>query len=294
MLIMGDTIIDSTWYVNAIKLSPEAPIPTVYLGSPDPILTPGGASLAAAFANRHSLESMFVTTIEDRFCKWLQSKGIDIVSLADNYNIVKTRYIDIGSGYHMLRVDNDSIVTPHFVYPLEIKNKLTDIIETNKISCITILDYQKGMFNVEETCHTIISIANKNNIPVYVDTRGDPLKYIGCDFIKLNEKEYNAAASKLNINSPLQLTKKLNVKAVIVTKGKNGASIYTSDGKTEYKYVPDLRKYNGTPDVTGCGDVFDINFCYNRFIEGFSPTKSLKLSVEKATKYAYELVSDRL
>ena len=80
----------------------------------------------------------------------------------------------------------------------------------------------------------------------------------------------------------------------MVTKGKQGASLYLTKEEKKYEFIPDLTNYIGTPDVTGCGDVFDINFCYNRFIECLGPTKSLRLSVEQATKFAYEPVDNRL
>jgi bifunctional ADP-heptose synthase (sugar kinase/adenylyltransferase) len=291
---VGDLIVDSTWYVNAKKLSPEAPVPTLYLTTPEPINSPGGASLAATYANRYSIKSEFVTVAETKFFKWLQNKGIQITSLIDNLNIVKTRYIDIESGYHVVRVDNDDIITPCNVLPLQMRTTIEDIITKHNIKCIALFDYVKGVFNNADTCHSILSIAKQNNIPIYVDTKGSILKYIGADYLKLNEKEYIAAATALRVDGPLELAKRLRTEGLIVTKGKKGASLYTTKKDKEFEFIPDLIEYTGTPDVTGCGDVFDVNFCYNKFILGLDPTESLRLSVKQATKFAYEPVNDRL
>ena len=84
----------------------------------------------------------------------------------------------------------------------------------------------------------------------------------------------------------------MNLKTLIVTRGKNGASIYGK--KNEYSFKPDVSKYIGTPDVTGCGDAFDISFCYYSFIKKLIPAIALELASTKATRFAYKPIKDRL
>ena len=291
MLIMGDLIVDETWYVDANKLSPEAPVPVACLTSNKPLLSPGGASLAAAYAIKQNYQSIFLTATNRDNRLWLEDKNIEVFSLKSVKNVTKTRYIDVNSNYHMLRVDNDNVV----VFPTITNSELNYLKQkiTKNISCIVMLDYRKGIFSNIETTQTMIEIAKGKNIPVYVDTRSDIDKFAGCTYLKLNEKEYVAATAAQNINCPQELCSKLNISNLIITKGKDGAELYTVKGNS-YKYTPNIRKYNGMPDVTGCGDVFDVNFCYYYFQEELQPTEALELSVEKATEYAYTSIGDRL
>jgi len=291
LLIVGDLIVDETWYVDSRKLSPEAPVPVAYLTTPKPHLSPGGASLAASYAHKQNYESVFLTAANRENRLWLEKKGIEIHSLEPIRNVTKTRYIDVNSNYHLLRVDNDEVVD----FPVITPDRLRPVLEglLDNISCLVMLDYRKGIFLNTETTQMMIKLAVSKGIPVYVDTRCNVDKFRQSTFLKLNEKEYVAAAAAQDINTPQELCKKLNVPNVIITKGKLGAELYTITGNS-YKYSPTVGKHTGTPDVTGCGDVFDVNFCYYYFKEGLQPTEVLELSVEKATEYAYTSIGDRL
>ena len=288
---MGDLIVDETWYVDAKKLSPEAPVPVGYLTSLKPHLSPGGASLAASYAIKQEYPFIFLTAASNDNKKWLRQKGINLHSLYSIENIKKIRYIDINSNYHLIRIDNDKVIT----FPTITEEKLVPLL--NKLlkntSCLVILDYQKGMFSDITATQTIIREAVRKNIPVYVDTRSDPQKFKMSTVLKLNEKEYVAASAAQCIESPQALCRKLNIPNLIITEGKQGATLHQIK-KPHYQYIPNLNDYTGTPDVTGCGDVFDINFCYYCFQKGFTPTEALKLSVDKATEYAYSSIGDRL
>lgn len=292
LLIIGDTIVDETWYVDVKKLSPEAPVPVASLVSSEPVRSPGGASLAAAYAYRKDYPAVYLTSVDSTIVDWLKQKGIDSYSLKSDGYISRVRYIDRASNYHLLRVDNDATI----------RNEPTSVYEAEAlISCIpddilgiVVLDYQKGIVMDPEVCRFLLAYAKSFNVPTYVDTRGDTTKFLGYDFLKLNDKEYAAACAALNVNSPIHLGDKLGIQYLIITKGKQGAEMYDIRSGTYSDHVPDLKKHEGTPDVTGCGDVFDINFCYHHFIEGATPTQSLKLSVEDATSFAYEPIGERL
>lgn len=291
MLIMGDLIIDETWYVNAKKLSPEAPVPVGYLTLPKPKLSPGGASLAASYALKQNYPFTFLTATNKDNRKWLQKKGMEVYSLVPVENVKKTRYIDTNSNYHLVRIDNDEVVD----FPVITKDTLMPVLEKllDGISSLVMLDYRKGIFSNIDTIQTVITEAVRHNIPVYVDTRCKVDKFKMATFLKLNEKEYTAATAAQSINYPQDLCRKLNIPNLIITEGKKGAKLYTIEGEF-YQFKPDIKNYTGTPDVTGCGDVFDVNFCYYCFQEGYSPTEALALSVNKATEYAYMQIGDRL
>jgi len=293
ILIIGDLIIDETWYVNANKLSPEAPIPVAFLTSQLPHLSPGGAGLAASYAKKNNIDSVFYTAAHADNFVWLAAKGINIHNAQRINNVTKTRYVDVNSNYHLLRVDNDHTVSFPTIDISKFSKKIYKIL-SDDIGGIAILDYNKGMFADTDICQFIIETAYQYNIPTYVDTRSNPTKFAGCNFLKLNAKEYDVACTDLGIDSPYALCSVLDISKLLITKGKEGATIYFPDTEIETDCGIDLTGYTGAPDVTGCGDVFDINFCYYCFIEGLIPTKALKLSTKKATEYAYMQIGDRL
>jgi len=291
MLIMGDTIIDETWYVDARKLSPEAPIPVGYLTSSVPHRSPGGASLAASYALKQGYPFTFLTATSNNNTRWLAAKGMDVHSLQSVDNVTKTRYIDVNSNYHLLRIDNDEVVT----FPSVTSDKLSPVLEEllDKATCLIMLDYRKGIFSNLEAVKKMIAEAVRRNLPVYVDTRCSPSKFRMSTYLKLNEKEYVAACAALGFNNYQDLCSNLNIPNVIVTEGKRGATLHSVTNET-FHSTPSKDRYKGIPDVTGCGDVFDVNFCYYCFQEGLPPTEALKLSVERASEYAHTTIGDRL
>jgi D-beta-D-heptose 7-phosphate kinase/D-beta-D-heptose 1-phosphate adenosyltransferase len=292
LLIIGDTIVDETWYVDVKKLSPEAPVPVASLTSIEPLRSPGGASLAASYAQKNKYPFTYLTSVDEVTGKWLESLGINLCCLPAENHISKTRYIDKASNYHLLRVDNDDVVSNKPATKEELAVLLSCMPEDTK--GIVLLDYRKGLLLDKEACQFLLTYAKSFNIPIYVDTKGNVNNFQGYDFIKLNAKEYVIACTNLDVDSPFLLGEKLNIKNLIITKGKKGSELYDITKKINYNYIPSLRKYHGTPDVTGCGDVFDINFCYYHFIEGRLPTESILLSVENATRFAYEPIGERL
>jgi bifunctional ADP-heptose synthase (sugar kinase/adenylyltransferase) len=278
--------------VDVKKLSPEAPIPVASLVSSKPVRSPGGASLAAAYARRRNYPVTYLTAVDSIIVDWLRQKGMDCFSLKNDGYISRVRYIDRASNYHLLRVDNDATICNEPTSVCEAEALLSCVLDD--VIGIVVLDYQKGVVMNPDVCQFLLSYAKSCNISTYVDTRGDTTKFKGYDFLKLNSKEYLDASIALSTKSPIDLGNKLGINNLIITKGKQGAELYDIQNELLVTYAPNIKEHEGTPDVTGCGDVFDINFCYYHFIESKTPTNALELSVEDATSFAYEPIGERL
>jgi sugar/nucleoside kinase (ribokinase family) len=108
--------------------------------------------------------------------------------------------------------------------------------------------------------------------------------------LKLNKKEFTQANKKYLTQDCTsgRLRNMLQANNLIVTKGAEGAVLYPS----MYEAKPEV--FDGSPDVTGCGDVFDVTFCYNYYIKKKSLKSSLKIAVDRATRFAYEPITERL
>lgn len=299
LLIIGDIVVDETWYSETKKLSPEAPVPVATLIKNQPDVTIGGAGLAARYAIKNCVDVNFITACSRENKSRLEWLGIPTVSIEPIVNVIKKRYIDINSGYHLIRVDNDEVVDKPNIVTENIYPEMERIIDEEGISIVSLLDYRKGMFFNHITCKDMISLCRKKRIPVYVDTRCSPIKFRGANYLKLNDLEYAAAKKELNIDDPYEMIRRLEISSLIVTRGKDGATLYGSQTGSETNIHP--REYNGTPDVTGCGDVFGVNFCdyistgrekykskYNMEID------AVKEAVDRASFFAYQNIGDRL
>jgi bifunctional ADP-heptose synthase (sugar kinase/adenylyltransferase) len=292
ILIIGDLLIDETWDVDIRKISPEAPVLTAYLKEPNPRRSPGGAGLASSYATKHEIPIIFLTNTNQETKTWLRQKKINVHLLEHSQNITKTRYIDTLSNYHVFRVDNDNIVPPSVLS----KEKIISILQEQlkDVSSLILLDYGKGIFSNLKTTQAIIQLAKEKKIFTYVDTRRSVSFFKNVDFLKLNQNEYGIASLANHTKTFNELCKKLNISYLLITLGKNGAIFHDYKENTTEQYIPNLEKYSGIPDVTGCGDVFDINFCYYCFVKREKPLEAMKIAVEKATEFAYSKLGDRL
>lgn len=304
ILLVGDLIIDKTIMVAVTKVSPEAPVPVAEVLPYDHDgESPGGAGSAAAFANKDNIPLIFLTACPPDRSTWLHTLGIN-TETHDSHckNVTKIRYIDVNTGYHLLRVDTDRTISHPDLDTLNgmvnFQEQLSSILESHHIACIALLDYRKGMLTRESITQWIIDVGKKNEIPIYVDSRSEDLtRFRGANILKLNQKEYNFAYGALNADCVLDVKSRLNVDTLIITKGAEGAELYTCPpGKkwSEHYVHPDLTKYDGAPDVTGCGDAFDMTFCYTWSILGKSLDEALQIAVDRASQFAYEPIGVRI
>jgi len=307
ILLIGDLLIDRTYYVDVLKLSPEAPVPVATLTG-DPIETPGGAGLAAAFAAANKIPTIFgAYTSLVRARQISVNYKIPFIYPGDIYdkdlNVTKTRYIDNETHYHLLRVDNDRVVPPPFKDNEEEQwfNQVEKVIASKTIKVLALLDYQKGLLN-EARSQRLINIARNANIPVYVDTRCHNLtKFNGINILKLNKEEFVNACRFLNISDDslegpgtYDIIHHLGLEHLIVTCGAEGARMFTPTVPWLMPCYAHSPEYKGSLDVTGCGDVFDVTFCYHWGINKISAKKALQYAVDRATKFAHEPIGERL
>jgi D-beta-D-heptose 7-phosphate kinase/D-beta-D-heptose 1-phosphate adenosyltransferase len=196
ILLVGDTCIDRYVYGTVERISPEVPVPVLKLNGNEEY-RPGMAS--NVYENLKAL-----------YCDVHQCSGTPVK---------KTRFIDVKSGYQLLRVDEDHKNTP-----------INFVTFMPNYDAVVISDYNKGSITYE-TIHEIRSIFK---IPIFIDTKkSSMMEFDGC-YVKINESEYNAAQS---LPSP---------KYLIVTKGSEG-TLY--EGK-----IYSTKKVE-VHDVTGAGDV---------------------------------------
>jgi D-beta-D-heptose 7-phosphate kinase/D-beta-D-heptose 1-phosphate adenosyltransferase len=297
ILLIGDLLIDKTITVEVKKISPEAPVPVAnLLPGNNTRESPGGAGFAASYAIKDNIPILFLTACSYKRAAWLREMNIPTGFYRTTDNIHKIRYVDRASGYHLIRIDTDHTVKPP---DLDTKDRVetfkllfTDVLKTESITIVALLDYRKGILSNPFLTQWIIQKCKSKGILIYTDSRSKDLrKFEGTTILKLNSAEFELACGALNVSSARELISKLKIETLLITKGKDGAEAHTLEVRfSSIAYPTDPA---GNPDVTGCGDVFDMSFCYHWGVLNRSIDYALELSVDRATQFAYEPIGER-
>lgn len=248
ILLIGENGIDEFVVCDCRRLAPEAPIP---VAQPLRIETnPGMAANVAA--NIISLG------------------GPSVHFIHQTAEIRKTRYVDDASGQQMLRVDTgDDSFEPDFW------TKVIDGMAANPdgYCAIVVSDYDKGMISTAMMA-ALSEIARELRVPMWVDTK----KILGVwsrdiDFVKINEKEFRAQIAA-GVTEPWKQCRNL-----IVTKGRDGAIIYSRDGSIDYHSA----SWGGKVwSVSGCGDSTFAALVVNYLANGGNIRSALDYSMAAA------------
>lgn len=157
VLLIGDTCIDNYIYGTVDRVSPEAPIPVLKMtGKQD-----------------------FREGMSGNVLKNLEALQCEVKHIRGNQS-VKTRYIDVKSGYQLLRVDGEAQQTP------------LDVVNIDEAyDAIVISDYNKGFVTYE----IVEKIRQSYKGPIFIDTKKQDLgRFEGC-YVKINESECARATS---------------------------------------------------------------------------------------------------
>jgi bifunctional ADP-heptose synthase (sugar kinase/adenylyltransferase) len=195
VLLIGDSCTDIYHYGTIDRISPEAPIPVLLTKN---LLTCPGM---AANVNNN-----------------LKAFNIDTDFITNEEPITKTRFLDIKTGQHLLRVDKEKTL-----------KEINELPKLDKYTAIVISDYNKGFLSY----NYIEQIINTSKVPVFIDTKKRDLKRFKNAIVKINEREFKNRTSDCD--------------NIIVTLGSNGV-LY----KDNIIPAPKVEVF----DVCGAGDTF--------------------------------------
>lgn len=262
VLIIGDVMIDAYIKGKIERMSPEAPVPVVNVIEKEERL--GGAANVAL--NIQSLGAKPVVcsisgdddnakTLEKLFKKnKLSTEGL--LQLKNRPTTLKTRIICNTS--HVLRVDEETVKEISASEEKKLFQKISSIIEKQKISVIVFEDYDKGCITTP-LIKEVVKLASKKKISVAVDPKKRKfLSYNDVSLFKPNLKELKEGLKLKSLNpknsaeverASESLRKKLNAGLVLLTLSENG--VYISDGKGKH-HLPAHKRM--IIDVSGAGD----------------------------------------
>jgi len=264
ILIVGDYMLDVYIYGDALRISPEAPVPILKIRNRTQSC--GGASSVAADVAALGARPCCLGLIGDDangrvLVKILKEIGADVSGLllcTDRPTITKTRLIGLAQHRHqqqLFRMDDESsdpISTQHCQKMLALfEEKLAEA------DVVCLQDYDKGLLN-PTFCQALIHAARRADKPVLVDPAfvSDYSKYRGATLITPNRQETARTVgyelqSEENVACAAQhLVETLDLNAAVITLDKEGAYLQSAEHTGMIPTQP-RRVY----DVTGAGDM---------------------------------------
>jgi len=159
VLLIGDSCTDKYVYGNAIRLSPEAPVPVL------------------DYVRSISTEGMAWNVFNN-----LNSLGVEVDMVTNEETITKTRYIDKKSNQQIIRVDEQP----------EIEALEFDFTDDggSDYDALIISDYDKGFITQEQLFKLVYWFRG----PVFMDSKKKNLPDKG--YIKVNDIEYDKLETK--------------------------------------------------------------------------------------------------
>ncbi|HHE07895.1 MAG TPA: D-glycero-beta-D-manno-heptose-7-phosphate kinase [Chlorobaculum parvum] len=255
--IIGDLMIDKYIFGHVSRISPEYPVPVVDVNREDSRL--GGAANVAI--NTHALGAetlLFGVTGQDaertNLLRLMQERQLDtsmVVADPSRPTTCKTRILS--QNHHITRVDYERR------HPLDeaIEAQLLGMFRqvAPSLDAVVLEDYNKGVL-APSLVEAVIAVCRDLEVPVLVDPKLKGFfSYSGCTVFKPNLSELSASLGISAGNTDreveeacLQLTEKLDVTSLVVTRSEKGMTIYNGS----FTHIPAVSL--DVADVSGAGD----------------------------------------
>jgi D-beta-D-heptose 7-phosphate kinase/D-beta-D-heptose 1-phosphate adenosyltransferase len=253
ILVIGDAMLDQYFFGSIDRISPEAPVPVFSVKEIENKLG-GAANVVNNIINFGVKTSLISSVAKDKsgeiLLELLKQKKITSNIIFKKNDVTTTKIRSVVGSQQLLRQDFDAkLISLTKLEELKIINKIN-----KNISVIILSDYGKG-FLPPALCQKIISKANKENIPVLVDPKGNDIsKYKNAFAVTPNKKE---ALSFTNMEDGVphekilnKLRKENNIKNIIETNGENGINLYSDECHKKFPAVSPKQVF----DVSGAGD----------------------------------------
>ncbi len=281
--IIGDVMLDTYWWGNTERISPEAPVPVVAVTKKE--MRMGGAANVALNTVSLGVSTQMFSVIgkDDDGTALLQlfrnnSIGIEgIVSSGSRITTNKTRVIS--RNQHVLRLDSEEVkeITPDD--ELELLKRFQAYVQTSKPDVVIFEDYNKGVLT-EHLIAECIRVCKDNHIVTTVDPKKKNFfSYRGVTIFKPNLKEVREGLHLTDeeVNTGWlnkvhqQLREKLEHEISFITLSEKGVFYSEDNGCIIPSHVRSIA------DVSGAGDTV---IAVASVI--YAITKNMKLAAEVA------------
>lgn len=252
VLVAGDVMLDRYWHGSTSRISPEAPVPVVNIGSDDE--RPGGAAnVALNIAALGANAALIGATGDDAHGRALQTcleaVGVECDFQVSTARPTITKLRVISQNQQLIRLDFEEGFLSEDVeqFPARLQGQL------QSAGAVILSDYGKGALQEPQQ---LISLARDAGVPVLVDPKGsDFSKYRGATLITPNLKEFEAVVGRCEteqqlVDRGIALLRELELDALLVTRSEHGMTLLR-DGVPELHLPARAREVY---DVTGAGD----------------------------------------
>ena len=187
ILILGDIVIDRSYYGNSTRIAPEGPIPIINISNK--------VNTLGCIGNIINNVTDFFDSVYTVIC--LDSDGVQIMKnllpkkLKTKFFIQNDRNIIIKNRIFcnnkiISRFDEEKIISINADIETEINKYINNLINT--IDIVIISDYDKG-FLTDNILKNTINLCKERDIFVAIDPKGsDYIKYKNATLIKPNRK----------------------------------------------------------------------------------------------------------
>ena len=259
--VIGDIMLDTYWWGNVDRISPEAPVPIVNLKRKE-IRVGGAANVALNLRALGAPTTVFAVIGNDLegadLRGLLEAEGIQtkyIHASADRVTTNKVRVM--GRNQQMMRLDHEHTNDINAVEEAQLFKNFCAFVEAENPSLIILEDYNKGVLTAS-LIQSVIDFCNQKGIPTAVDPKQKNfLAFKGCTLFKPNLKEVKEglkieipqinAAELLKVHNALhaQMTNAIS----FITLSEHGVFIA---GNNDHKLIP--THIRNIADVSGAGD----------------------------------------
>ena len=281
VLVVGDLILDEFLWGDVSRISPEAPVPVVWVKRES--FMPGGASNVANNLRSLGARTYLAGVIGDDergaiLKSELEQKGIDTTGIIVDESrptTLKTRVV--AQHQQVVRIDKEKVDTLSDAMISRIIDHVKKLID--KIDAIVIEDYGKGVIT-QKLLKQIVPLAREHKKIISVDPKEENLEYYqGITLITPNNHEASKAVGfEIKDNATLkkagvEMLKKFKCKIALITLGENGMAVFQKDKAMEQ--IPTVAQE--VFDVSGAGDT--VIACYTLALAaGANPVQAAHIS----------------
>lgn len=259
--VIGDVMLDTYWWGNVERISPEAPVPVVAVDKKEKRI--GGAGNVALNVQALGATVALLTILgndEDgvQLRQLLQEKNIDTRFILESKKRITTNKIRIISrNQQMMRLDAEHTDDIDETDETKLQNQIEKYILSEKPDVVILEDYNKGILT-KNIIESTIALCNKNNIPITVDPkRKNFFSYKSATLFKPNLHEVftslNLIPGEISVDFLSEIHSKLkenlNHSISMITLSEKGIFYQENNNKN---IIPSHRR--NIADVSGAGD----------------------------------------
>lgn len=252
VLIIGDVMLDRYWHGSSHRVSPEAPVPIVNVAQEEE--RPGGAGNVALNIAALGAKVSLIGVVGNDAASLLLKQRLDAAGIFADFQVSETKptitKLRVMSRHQqLLRMDFEEVFGVEDSDSFD--SRISPVLPHSDI--LVLSDYAKGTL---QDCQALIKRAKAAGIPVLVDPKGgDFTRYQGASLLTPNIAEFEAVVGRCEseqdvVRKGLQLISKLNIDALLVTRGEMGLTLLRPHQAAIHLPARAREVY----DVTGAGD----------------------------------------